>query len=248
MTRHIATTFWTARKSKILPLRLLSPAAKGISLKIRLRRGLLTCTGLESGFGVYILKFYLRSYLKVVRDSTQPLHQNQPRSEDMHPSSNPSSSFKRSVTEALAHTSTIPATSVQLSDPPFLVGSKPISGTIVFNSAGQRHTDLYDSTSEMVAVSSDPPSSQGEIRDQQLSEGSPLLPSEQQFANHRRHPSPDSVPSFVWPVLPSLGHPPTDSTRASQIIVSPGTPVDIRVFDWRSTPNPLAETSISMST
>ncbi len=46
-TQYISTTFWITRKSKKIPRhRLLSPAAKGISLKIRLHHWLLTCTGL----------------------------------------------------------------------------------------------------------------------------------------------------------------------------------------------------------
>jgi hypothetical protein len=104
---------------------------------------------------------------------------------------------------------------------------------------------------EMAVVSPDPPVSQGEMRDQQISEGSPLVPSERQLspsADHRWHPSPGSVPTFAWPVPPSLDHPPTDSTGASQITVSPGAPVDLSVFDWNSIPNPLVETTILMST
>ena len=183
-----------------------------------------------------------------MRDSARSRHQVHSLSENSHPLSHTGSSFKTSAPEVLAHTSAISATSVQLSDPPFPMGPKPSQDTVAFNSAGQRHIDLCDSASEMVVVSSDPPSSQGEMRDQQFSEDSPLLPSEQQLANHRRRPSSDSVPTFTWPVLPSLDHLPTDSTGASQIIVSPGATVDVRVFDWRSTPNPLAETSLSTST
>ncbi len=45
-TQHISTSISTTRKSKIPRHRLLSPAAKGISLKIWLHHWLLTCTGL----------------------------------------------------------------------------------------------------------------------------------------------------------------------------------------------------------
>ncbi|KAN0133216.1 hypothetical protein V8E53_008940 [Lactarius tabidus] len=179
----------------------------------------------------------------------QSLYQNHLRSESMHPSSNTGSFFKKSTTGALVHTSAIPATSVQLSDPSISVGSELSPGSS-FNSTGQRQTDLYDCASEMVVVSSDPPASQVEMRDQQISEGSPLVPSERQPSpspDHRRHPSPGSDPTFTWLVSPSLDHPLTDTTQASQITVSPGAPVDLRVFDWNSISNPPAETTISMN-
>jgi hypothetical protein len=169
----------------------------------------------------------------------------------MHPLSNTGSSFKESATEVLTHTPAIPATSVQLSDPSFPVGSTPSPDTLAFNPTGQRQTDLYGSAWEMAVVSPDPPVSQGEMRDQQISEGSPLVPFEQQLspsANHGWCPSPGSVPTFAWPIPPSLDHPPIDSTGASQITVSPCAPVDLSVFDWNSIPNPLVETTMPMST
>jgi len=186
-----------------------------------------------------------------VRDSARSLHQVHPHSESVHPLSNTGSSFNRSVTETLTHTSAIPITSVQLSDPSFPMGPKPSPDSLAVNSTGQRQTDVYDSASEMVAVSPDLVVSQSKMRNQQIPEGSPLVPSERQLspsANHGRHPSPGSVPNFVWPVPPSLDHPPTDSIGASQITASPGAPVDLSVFDWNSIPNPLVETTIPTST
>ncbi|KAI9460540.1 hypothetical protein BJY52DRAFT_1415748 [Lactarius psammicola] len=173
------------------------------------------------------------------------LHQVHPHSESMHPLSNTGSSFKKSPTEALTHTSAISVTSVQLSDPSFPVDSKPSPESFASNSTGQKQTDFYGSTSETVVASPDPPVSLGEMRNQQISEGPPLVPSERQFSpsiNHRRHSSPDSVPTFAWPVPPSLDYPPTDSAGASQLTVSPGAPVGLSIFDWNSIPNPLIET------
>ncbi|KAH9004063.1 hypothetical protein EDB86DRAFT_2126937 [Lactarius hatsudake] len=85
---------------------------------------------------------------------------------------------------------------------------------------------------------------------QQISDGSPLLPSERQLsssANYRWDPSLGSVPNIAWPVPPFSVHPPTDSTEISQITVSPDAPVDLSVFDWNSIPNPLVETTTSMN-
>ncbi|KAH9049374.1 hypothetical protein EDB84DRAFT_1654326 [Lactarius hengduanensis] len=176
----------------------------------------------------------------------QSLHQVYLHSESMHPLSNTNTSFKKSATEALTHTSAIPVTSVQLSDSSFPMGSKPPPDSLAFNSTEQEQTDLYASASEMVVASSDPPISQGEMRNQQISDGS-LVPSERQLGssvNHRRHPSPGSIPTFAWPFPPSLNYHPTDSLETSQITVSPGAPVDLSVFDWSSIPNPLAETTV----
>ncbi|KAH9081698.1 hypothetical protein EDB83DRAFT_2670077 [Lactarius deliciosus] len=173
----------------------------------------------------------------------QCLHQIRPRSEGMYPSSSTDSSFKRSATEALTHTSVIPVTSVQLSSPSFPVASKHSPDSLVFNFTEQMQTDFHGTASETVVVSSDPPVSQGKVQ-------IPLVPSERQlssFANHGWPSSPGSVPNLVWPVPPSLNHPPTDYTGASQITASPGAPVDLTVFDWSSFPNPLTETTISMN-
>jgi hypothetical protein len=164
----------------------------------------------------------------------------------MHPPSNIDSS-KKGTTEALAHTSANPATSVQLSDTSFSVCSKPSPDSLAFNSIGQM---LCGSALETVVVSPDPPISRGKIHNQQIS-GDSLVPFERRLgppANHIRHPSPSLVPTFAWPVPPSLDQPLADSTGASQITVSPGAPVDLNVFDWNSIPNPLVETTISMST
>lgn len=181
-------------------------------------------------------------------DSAQSLHQDHPSSEGMQPSSN--TGIEKCATEALAHTSAIPVTSVQVPGTSLLVGS-PSPGSLAINSTGQRQTDIYDSASEMLVVSSDLPASQGKSRDQQILEGFSLVSSERQLSpstDHRRHPSPCSVPTSTWPISPSSDHPPTDSIGASQIIVSPGAPVDLTVFDWNSIPNPLIENPISMST
>ncbi|KAH9065787.1 hypothetical protein EDB87DRAFT_1593169 [Lactarius vividus] len=179
----------------------------------------------------------------------QSLHQVHAHSESMHTLSNTCSSSK-SATEALTHTSAVPVTSTQLSDPSFRVGSRPSPDYLALNSIGQRQKDLYDCTSEAAVISTNPPVSQGEMRNQQLSEGSPLVPSERQLspsADYGWPSSPGSVPNLVWPVPPSSNQSPTDYTGVSQITVSPGAPVDLSVFDWSSFPNPLAETTISMN-
>jgi hypothetical protein len=181
-----------------------------------------------------------------VRDSALPLHQNHPRSESIRPSSDIGPSFQKSVSETLAHTSPIPITFVQLSDPSSPVGSKPSPDSLAFNVAGTMHTDIYDSALEMVVVSSGPLASQGKMCHQQISESSPLVPSERQLsssANQTRDPG--YVPTLAWPISPFSNHPPTS---ASQVTVSPGAPVDLTVFDWNSIPNPLVETTISTST
>jgi hypothetical protein len=183
---------------------------------------------------------------KFVHDSAQSRHQLHPRSASMLPSSN-TGSFKRSVTEALAHTSVMPVTSAQLSDPSLPVDSKPSPESLTLNSTGQRQTDI----SEMAVVSPGPPVFLGEMRNQQNPEGSLLIPSEQQphpSADHTQHTSLGSVPTFSWPAPPPLAVPPTESTGASQVTVSPGDPIDLSVFDWKSFSNPLVETTISMST
>ena len=169
----------------------------------------------------------------------------------MHLSSNSGSSFKKSATKALAHTPAIPVTSVQLSGPSLPVGSQLSPESLAFESTGQRQTDICDCESEMAVVSPDPPVSQGEMRNRQISEGCLCVPSERQpspSANYIRHPSPCSVPTNAWPFSPSLNDSTTDSTGASQSTVSPSTPVDLSVFDWKSIPNPLVETTIPMST
>lgn len=181
-----------------------------------------------------------------MRDSVQSLQQNHPRLEGIRPSSNPDS-VKKITTEALAHTSANLATSVQLSDPSFSVCSKSSPNSLTLNPTGQM---LSGSTLETVVVLSEPPISQGKNCNQHISEGSPV-PSQRRLspsANHIRHPSPSLVPTFAWPMSPSLDQPLADSTGASQITVSRNAPVDISVFNWNSIPNPLLETTISMST
>lgn len=161
--------------------------------------------------------------------------------------SNTSTSFKNSATEALAHAPAIPVTSIRLIDPSSAVGSSPDSHA--FNSTRQRQTDLHCDASEMVVVSPHSPVSHGQMRNQQIPE-SPLVPSERQFSpsvNHQRQPSPGSVLTFAWPTPPFLDHPPADSASASQITVSPSAPVDLSVFDWNSIPDPLLETTLSIS-
>ncbi|KAI9444848.1 hypothetical protein H4582DRAFT_1911683 [Lactarius indigo] len=172
----------------------------------------------------------------------QSLHRVHLHSQSLYPLSNTNPFLERNATEALIRTSVIPVTSVQLSDSPFPVGSKPSLDTLTFNSTGQGQTDLYDSVSETVVVSPGPPASQGKMRNQR---GSPQVLTEQQLsptANHRWHPSRGSAPA-----PPSLDHLSTDSTGASQITVNLGAPVDLSVFDWNSIPNPMVETTISMS-
>lgn len=179
---------------------------------------------------------------KFVRGSAQSLRQVHPYSG--HPSS---SSIK-----ALTHTSAIPVTYIQPSDPSFPVGSKTSPESIALNSIGQRQTDLYDSISEKAVVSSNLPASHDEMRNQKTSEISPQVPSSEQHlntsANHTWDTSPGSVPTFAWSMSPSLDHPPTDFTGASQIAVRPDASVNLGVFDWNSIPNPLVKTPISMST
>lgn len=165
----------------------------------------------------------------------------------MHPSST-SSSFKKSATKATAHTSAFSASSVQLSDSSLPMNSKPSQD---YRFSGQTKTDLYDIASEMVVVSSDLPALRGNMCDQQIPEGSQPIPSERQLspsADHGRHLSPGSVPSIAWPVSPSLDPPPANSTGASQLTISPSTPVDLSVFDWNMIPNPLVETTRLTST
>ena len=177
-----------------------------------------------------------------MRDSAQSLRPAHPHSESMHPLSNTGTSFKKSATEALTHT---------LPDLSCSVDSKHSQDSLVFSSTEQRQTDLYGSASETVVVSPDPLVSQGQMPNQQVSEASLLVPSDQQLslsANHGWHPSPDSALAFAWPVPPFLDHPPTGSTGASQITVSPGGPVELSIFDWNSIPNPLVESTISTST
>ncbi|KAH9178761.1 hypothetical protein EDB89DRAFT_2239329 [Lactarius sanguifluus] len=176
----------------------------------------------------------------------QSPHQLLPRSESLHPLSNTAPSSKKSATEALTHTSVIPVTSVQLSNPSFPVGSKLSPGSLAFDPTEQMQTDPYGSASEPV-VSHVPSISQGEMRNQQITDGSPPVPPERRFSpsvNHRWYPSPCSAPNVAWPVPASLS-PPTDSIGASQITVSPGAPVDLSVFDWNSIPGPLVETTTS---
>ena len=158
--------------------------------------------------------------------------------------------FKKIATEVVAHTSTTPVTSVQPLDPSFPVASKASPDSFAINSIEQRQTDLYGSASEMLVISSDIPASHDKMRNQQTPEGFSQATSELHLyasANHAWDPSPGSVPTFAWPMPPSLDHPPTGFTGASQII-NPDVPVDLSVFDWKSIPNPLVETPISMST
>ena len=179
-----------------------------------------------------------------VRGSAQTLH---PHSEYTHPSSG---SLKKIATEAVVHTPTIPVTSVQPLDPSFPVASKAPPDSFAVNSAGQRQTDIFDSASEMAVVSFDLPASHDKMRNQQIPEGSPQVPSERQFnpsANDIRHPSSSLVPTFAWPVSP-LDQPLADSTGVPQITVGPSVPVDLSVFNWNSIPNPLVETAVSTST
>jgi hypothetical protein len=161
-------------------------------------------------------------------NSTQSLPRDHSHPAGMHPSSKTGPS-KKSAAEELTHTSAIPVTFIQPTDPSFSVGPKPSPDSLALNSTGQRQTNIYDSASEMVVVSSDPPALQGS-----LVPSVRLSPS----TDHGRHPSPGSVPTFAWPVAPSLDHPPGDSTT-----VSLGAPVDLSVFDWNSIPNPLVETA-----
>ncbi len=46
----------------------------------------------------------------------------------------------------------------------------------------------------------------------------------------------------------SFGYPLANSVGTSHITASPGTLVDLSVFDWNSIPNPLVETTMSTST
>ena len=162
----------------------------------------------------------------------------------MHPSTSTDSSFQKCTTEALAYTSSISVTS-ELSEPPFPVNSKLSPGS-VFHHTGQGQIDICGSALEMI-VSPDPPVSQSKHNcNQKILEGSPQVPSERQLnlsANHTLDPLPGSVPTFAW-LAPN-----PDSTGASQITVSPSpsAPVDLSVFDWNSIPNPLLETTTSMS-
>lgn len=176
-----------------------------------------------------------------MRDSAQSLHQNRPHLESIRLLSN--TGLSESATEIPA----ISVMSVQLSDLSSPVGS-PSSGFLDFHSTGQGQTDLYGGAPS-IAVSPDPLVSQSQLHNQQISEGSVLVPIERQLspsANRRQHTSTGSVPTFAWPVPPSLNH--TDPTGASQITASPGTPVDLSVFDWNSISHPQAETTIPMST
>ena len=87
------------------------------------------------------------------------------------------------------------------------------------------------------------------MRDQRISEGSPLVPSEQQLGpspDHRRYPSPGSVPTF--PESFSLSSDRSLTGEPSRITVSPGALVDLSVFDWSSITCPMVETSVPMST
>ncbi|KAH8997343.1 hypothetical protein EDB92DRAFT_1412925, partial [Lactarius akahatsu] len=181
----------------------------------------------------------------------QSLRQVHPYLESMRPLSNTGSAVEKSATDVSIHTRVTPVTSVQLSDPSFPVGSKPSPDTLVFDSTGQRQTDYYGDALESVVVSPGPPVSRGGMCNQQISEdseGSPPVPPEQQHfsssTNHRRYPSPGPVPTFAWPVPPSLDHPLTNSTGALPITVSPGAPVGLNVFDWNSIPNPLVKSTI----
>jgi hypothetical protein len=131
------------------------------------------------------------------------------------------------------------------------VGSKPSPDSLALYSIGQSQTDIYGGASEMVLVSPGLPVPQGEIRNDQVSEASPLASSDRlhcPFADNRRHLSLSSVPTFAWPVPPSLDHPPAGSTGTSRITVDPGATVDLSVFDWNSIPNPLVKPTLSMST
>ena len=177
---------------------------------------------------------------KFVRCSAQSLRQVHPYSE--HPLG---SSIK-----ALTHTSAIPVTTIQPPDPTFPVRSKASPDSLALNSIGQRQTDLYDSASEKAVIPSDLPVSHDKMRNQKTPEDSPQMPSDRHLntsANHTWGPSPGSVPTFAWPVSPSLDHP-TDFIGASQITVRRDAPVDLGVLDWNSIPNPLVKTPISMST
>ena len=171
-----------------------------------------------------------------MRGRAQSLRQVHPYSE--HPSG-PS-------IKALTHTSAIPVTSIQPSDPSFPVVSKASPDSLALNSIGQRQTDLYDSASEKAVISSDLLASHDKMH-HQTPEDSPQVPSERHLntsANHTWDPS----PTFAWPMSSSLDHPSTDFTGASQITVRRDASVDLGVFDWNSIPNPLIKTPISMST
>ena len=191
-----------------------------------------------------------------MRDSAQPPHQ-AGHSESVPPLSNTGASFEKSGSEALANTSAIPVSSVQLSGPSFPVGWKPSPDTLTLYPTEQRQSDICDGASEMVIVSPDPPVSQGETCNQQTSECSPPVPFQRlrsPSVSHGQHSFSGSVPTFSWLASPSLGDLHTDSTGAPQITVNPCTPVDrsvfsnVSVFDWKSFPSPLAETTISTST
>ncbi|KAH9044530.1 hypothetical protein EDB85DRAFT_1885022 [Lactarius pseudohatsudake] len=160
----------------------------------------------------------------VKRFRAQSVDRVHPHSASTYPLSNTSSSFKEGATEAVS------VTSVQLSNPSFPVGPQPSPDPLAF---GQCQTNPY---APKTVVSHDPSVPQGKMRNQQISDTSPL--SERQLS---------FVPNFVWPIpIPSLLYlPPADSAGASQITVSPGAPVDLSVFDWNSIPNPLVESSTS---
>lgn len=199
----------------------------------------------------YVFKIYsqLTRTEKFVRDSAQSPSQVHSNSEGVHDILHTGRSSKNSATEASNHLSVVPATSVQLSDPSFPVGSKPSLDPLAFSSTGQGQTDLNGSTSEAVVVSPDFPVSQGQMP--QIPEGFPYVPSERQLSpsmKHGWHPYPSSIRTFAWPVPPSLDHPHTDSPGASQITINPSVPIDLTVFDWNSIPNPLNETTILTST
>ena len=168
----------------------------------------------------------------------------------MHPLSSAVSCFQKSTTEGLTHTSATHVAPVQLSGSSFSVGLKSSPSSLALNSTGQGQTYICDNTSKMV-VSPDPPVSHGGERNKQISEHSPLvLPERQsnQYVDHGWNPYLGSVPTFTWPVPPSLDRPPSDSIGSSDITVSSGAPVDLSVFDWKSIPNPVVETTISPST
>ena len=152
--------------------------------------------------------------------------------------------------KALTHTSTISVTSIQPSDPSFPAESKASPDSLALNSVGQRQTVLYDSASEKAVMLSDLPTLHNKMH-QQNPEDTPQVPSERYLntsANHTWDQSRCSVPTFAWPMLPSLDHPLTDFTGASQIIVRSDAPVDLGVCDWNSIPNPLVKPPMSMST
>lgn len=149
---------------------------------------------------------------------------------------------------ALTDTSAMPVTSVQLSGSSFSVDPKPSPDPLALNSIGQRQTDICGNA---MILSPDSLVSHSGERNKQISERSPLVLSEGKsspYVDHGWNSTQGSVPTFTWPVPPSLDHPPSDSTRSSHITVSPSAPVDLSVFDWNSIPNPLVETTISTST